>query len=361
MRIRIAASVLLVLVSLALLPGCKNLKPVGSDEPEVPDFNAEEYPDAIRLSNGSASLIIVPSIGGRIMRYGLVGGPNVLWNNPKARRLADPGAPPSTQPDAYVNYGGDKAWPWPQDQWPLLMGRTYPPPAEADQVPFKSRLVGSHGVRLESPPIRSHGCRIVREITLDPVGTRVTIVTRLELATYDRPPPELAAWSVTQVPGDAKLYARVLPDGVVRPMRPGGGPPTTRPVAGRVFAIEPPVPGTSKLGLDGDILAAALGKTLYIQHSSTAAAANVAGYRRGERAQVFTQQADPPKRDVPRYVELEFTSPRRDLAASATPELRVTWQLVESPQPWSDKSVGAYLQGDLPAEPANPRLPGGVP
>ena len=38
-------------------------------------------------------------------------------------RIADR---PTTQ-STYVNYGGDKAWPWPQDDWPLLIGRHYPP------------------------------------------------------------------------------------------------------------------------------------------------------------------------------------------------------------------------------------------
>jgi hypothetical protein len=295
------------------------------------------------------------------MRYGFVGEGNVLWNNPQAQQLREQAA---TRPTMNVNYGGDKAWPWPQDQWPLLLGRSYPPPAEADQAPYKSRLIGSHGVRLESPPIPSHGARIVREIKLDGQGTRVTIVTRLEpiASSEHQPPPELAAWSVTQVPGFAKMYARLLPDGVARAMEPAARPAATRPVMGRVIAIEPPVPHAAKLGLDADLLAIASGKTLFVQHSASAAApVNVAGYRRAERAQLFVQQADPPRRDVPRYVELEFTSPRRDLAAGQMPELRVTWQLVEASQPWTEKAIGAYLQGDLPGEPANRGLPIDVP
>ena len=138
-----------------------------------------------------------------------------------------------------------------------------------------------------------------------------------------------------------------------------------RPVAGRVIAIEPPVPHASKLGLDGDILAAAFGKTLFIQQCVTAGAAKVSGYRRAERAQVFVQQADPPARDVPRYVELEFTGPRRDLASGSPAELRVVWHLAEAQAegeaPWTEAAIGAYLQGELPSQPPNRRMPGVVP
>jgi hypothetical protein len=349
-----------LLLSLALLftlASCKSTRPVGSDAPDVPDFAHGEYPDAIRLSNGTVNLLIVPSIGGRIMRYGYVGGPNVLWNNPKLPKATDPS--PATRP-TYINYGGDKAWPWPQDEWPLRIGRTYPPPDECDQAPFKSRLIGSHGVRLESPPIPSHAARIVREIILEPAGTRVTIVTRLEQGTADRPPPSMAAWSVTQIPGNARLYARLLPDGVTRPMAPATAPIATRPLDdGRAIALDPPSPRAAKLGLDADILAAAVGNVLFVQNSQTAATA-ARGYRGTERAQVFVQQADKPKLDVPRYAELEFTSPRQDLAAGEVPELRVTWELRQHPAGWTDDRVAAFLRNDTP-EPANLLPPLDVP
>src|SRR5688500_12664724 len=254
---RIALPLLLLL--LALL-SCKPAQPVGSDQPELPDPDTSAFPDAIRLSNGTVNLVVVPSIGGRILRYGFVGGTNVLWNNPKTSKL------PTTRP-TYFNYGGDKAWPWPQDDWPLLIGRHFPPPPECDQAPFKSRLIGSHGVRLESPPIPSHAARIVREIMLEPSGTRVTIVTRLELASGERPPPSMAAWSVTQVPGDVQVYARMIPDGVYESMRPDMPTPATRPIGAssprdRVIAIEKTTPASSKVGLDADALAVLAGNLL---------------------------------------------------------------------------------------------------
>ena len=357
---------LLIVVALVLL-SCKSTADI--DDPDFAQFVDPEFPDPIRLTNGNVNLIVVPSFGGRIMRYGFVGGPNLLWNNPDARP-PDPHvvADATTQPKN-MNYGGDKAWPWPQDQWPLLIGRTYPPPEEADQQPYKSRRIGSHTVRLESPPIPSHRARIVREITLAPVGTRVKIVTRLEpVAGSDRPPPELAAWSVTQIPGNAKLYARMIPDGVTKPMNLGAStmPPTTKPVVDAVVAVIPPTPRAGKLGIDADVLAAASGPALFVQRSPTAAT-NSHGYRRTERAQIFCQQADVKEKErnrsgvVPRYLELEFTSPRQDLASGRVAELVVTWDIQEAAEPsWTDKAVAAFLLADTP-EPANLLPAPGVP
>ena len=353
------APLVALLLLLTTFLGCGVDKHAGDDDFDIPPPALSEHHDAIRLNNGTVNLIIVPSLGGRIMRYGYSSGPNVLWTNPDAKS-----SPPSsdsataTMPairPAATNYGGDKAWPWPQDEWPRLIGRTYPPPQEADQAVYRSRLIGSHGVRLESPTIASHAARIVREIMLEPAGTRVTIVTRLEPTGGDRPPPSMAAWSVTQIPGEAKLFARIMPGGVTRPMAPAATPPaTTRPVRdGRVITIRPPVPRASKLGLDADVLAAALGSILFVQRSPTAAAASEPGYRAAERAQIFCQKASGSS-TRPQYLELEFTSPRRDLAAGDVPELRVTWELRDDPKGWPDEKVAALLLNDTP-EPANMR------
>src|ERR1043165_8928211 len=65
------------------------------------------------LSNGKFEVIYVPQIG-RIMRYGRIGGPNMLWENPKyfgkTVDLKNPGKD-------WTNFGGDKLWSAPQDRW----------------------------------------------------------------------------------------------------------------------------------------------------------------------------------------------------------------------------------------------------
>jgi hypothetical protein len=173
--------------------GCKSAPSTasteaGGDEIELPETEDTVWPDAIRLNNGTVTVVVVPSIGGRIMRYARTGeGENVLWTNPdvQPRSVLGRDEPTTTTPSAWRNFGGDKAWPWPQDQWPLYTGRTWPPPSEADHVPFKPRLIGRLGVRLESPPLPGYSARIVREISLEPTGTRVNIVTRFERVDSD--------------------------------------------------------------------------------------------------------------------------------------------------------------------------------
>src|SRR5688500_18939538 len=39
------------------------------------------WPDCYRFTNGTVNVVIVPAIG-RVMYYGPVGGPNLLWENP---------------------------------------------------------------------------------------------------------------------------------------------------------------------------------------------------------------------------------------------------------------------------------------
>src|SRR5438105_716976 len=39
------------------------------------------WPGCFRLTNGTVDVVVVPQIG-RVMRYGPVGGPNLLWENP---------------------------------------------------------------------------------------------------------------------------------------------------------------------------------------------------------------------------------------------------------------------------------------
>src|SRR5262245_60839367 len=68
---------------------------------------------AWRMTNGTVELILVPQIG-RIMRYGFVGGPNVLWENPAMHGKV---VPPKAGDKEWANYGGDKLWPAPQDRW----------------------------------------------------------------------------------------------------------------------------------------------------------------------------------------------------------------------------------------------------
>ena len=83
-RLYTLASIAAVVVALVLLP-C-------AAEVTVERITYHGWADSWRMSNGAIDLVVVPRIG-RIMRYGRVGGPNMLWENPDTiGKAADLGA-----------------------------------------------------------------------------------------------------------------------------------------------------------------------------------------------------------------------------------------------------------------------------
>jgi len=322
-------------------------KAAGDDRDfEVPAVEMSEWPDAIRLSNGQVNLFVVPSIG-RVMRFGYSDAPNVIWTNSKLRprRIGETieETQAATTKPTWKNWGGDKAWPWPEDQWPLHICRTWPPPVEVDQMPMSNRLIGGLGVRMESKPVHGYGVKLVREIALDPADPAATIVTRWETASADLPPSELAAWQITQVPVAAgvTIYGKLAPVGAVIGLNPAPWE-GRHAIAPGILVIDLPEQHAGKIGLDAATLAWAAGEVLFVAHSETAVR-EANRYRTGERAQVFIQT--PPNPQSPsRYAEFEFTSPRKDLARGENPELRVTWRLfrIENGK-WTDAEVVKVL------------------
>ena len=66
---------------------------------------------------------------------------NRTWDG----RLADP-----TDPD-WSNFGGDKAWPAPQADWPELTPRSWPPPAAFDALPVRVEVNQKDGFGINGP------------------------------------------------------------------------------------------------------------------------------------------------------------------------------------------------------------------
>lgn len=316
------------------------------------------WPGCFRLTNGTVDVVIVPQIG-RVMRYGPVGGPNLLWENP-----ALAGRAPNPSPAAgvtWANFGGDKVWPWPQD-WAGRTGRAWPPPPEADQAGYDVIMDGGT-VRMTSAPLRGFDVRVVRELTLAPTGTQLTIDSRLEPArapAADRyaaytiattnpsgqpatrpstgpasqpavasasqpttrpatsPAGPLAAWTVTQFPPPDQAFARLVPGAGLR--EPYWGLTDVRwdrarPAGEGVFAVTPQ-PKMGKVGFDADVLAWRRGTDLVVLRCSYPGATG--GPKSGERGQLWNN-VDPP------YVELEFTGPMAVPFADPPATLRVVW------------------------------------
>jgi hypothetical protein len=131
---------------------------------------------AWQMSNGTVELVYVPQIG-RVMRYGYVGGPNVLWNNADLYgKTTDPANPGKD----WINYGGDKLWPAPQSAW------NWPPDPLMDSGQQNVSLTPDKHLIVEGHTSFKHRIRFQREISLDSSGTAVTFKNRIINA--NRPP-----------------------------------------------------------------------------------------------------------------------------------------------------------------------------
>lgn len=278
---------------------------------------------SLKLTNGVVELIVVPALG-RIMRYGFPGGPNLIWEDP-----ALAGQPANRR--TFPRFGGNKAWPWPQDEWPAHIGHDWPPPPAADQAEYTSSIIGPSAVRLKSPLLVGFGMTIVREIQLSPKGTQVMVTTRLEHISSGGPAQNLAAWSITPAAAPETLLVRLTPGSPLptgyKPL--GAFDPFASVTAeNRILRVVRQPDKSSKIGIDGDVIGAVYGDTLWLLRDQTP---KVAGeYQPGERVQVFASadSREDTARGLPPYMELEMTSPRKRLARDGdSVALTEVWEL----------------------------------
>ena len=301
------------------------------------------WPEAYRLANGTVEVIVVPSVG-RVMRYGFVGGPNVLWEN---SFLLGKTAVPARAGGDWQNFGGDKIWPWPQGEWGQRTGRDWPPPTAADHAPHQAAVVGPGVLRLTSPIMAGYGVRIVRDVELAPSGTRVRIRSRLAKVRDGAAFP-VAAWSVTQMPVPDLLFARPMAgttlENGVKPVAGDDAPWKSVRRESGVLVLERPTARNSKLFFDADLLAWAEGDTLFTQRPA-APVPPVSDYEPGDRAQIFSLADDPNTPDAA-YVELEMTSSKRILAKGESATLDVIWELRRLPNGQrTPAAIAALLTG----------------
>ncbi|MCS6829718.1 MAG: hypothetical protein RMM08_01590 [Armatimonadota bacterium] len=274
------------------------------------------WQDSYRLSNGTVEVIVVPSIA-RIMHYGFAGEPNTLWVNP-----ATEGKP--VKPGEWLNHGGDKAWVWPQDEWPQRIGRGWPPPSATDQVPHQVEIVNGNVVRLSSPLVAGYGVRVVREVRLEPSGTRVHILTRLEKLRDGADFP-VAAWVVAQLPVPDLLLVRLYPGSTLSEgykLFSLDAWKAVRRLAPDILLPERRSEVAVKLGCDAEVLAWFKSPYLVVHRSPIS---DLADFRPGDHAQIFSNS------DALPYIELEFTSPLKVLRKGESVSLEVTWELHRVP------------------------------
>ncbi len=123
--------------------------------------------NATTLSNGVASVQVVPDIGGRVIQYNL-GSFEYFWVNQSLTGKLPPKS--GLAPDgSWLNYGGEKLWPAPQgwdnaEQWPG------PPDVVLDGSPYRCERLEKNGrkasIRLTSGEDPRSGIQFSRDIQL---------------------------------------------------------------------------------------------------------------------------------------------------------------------------------------------------
>ena len=160
------------------------------------------WPDSLLMTNGVVEVVIVPAIG-RVMQFRYAGedrGP--FFEN----RDLD-GKAPDPNSAEWINFGGDKTWPAPQDDWPKMTPRKWPPPPTFDSVPLKAE-VKKDAVELVSPVDPNYGIRTRRIVQLEPGKAIMTIRTIYEKAQGD--PVKVGVWVITQM-AEPEKAGMILP------------------------------------------------------------------------------------------------------------------------------------------------------
>jgi hypothetical protein len=202
---------LIALLLFAVLFTAAEIKSSTPEQPEVQKTSGfsvapETYhgwPGSYTMSNGVVEVVIVPAIG-RVMQFRLRGEER----GPFFENRALDGKPPDPKATEWVNFGGDKTWPAPQDDWPKLTPRKWPPPPTFDSLPLKAE-VKRGSVELISPVDPHYGIRTRRIIRLEPGKPAMTIRTIYEKLQGD--PVKVGVWVITQL-GEPEKARMLLPE-----------------------------------------------------------------------------------------------------------------------------------------------------
>jgi hypothetical protein len=306
----------------------------------VKTVHFQGWKDAVELSNGDAVVVVVPAVG-RILHYGLADGKNVLWTD--ANLAGRPAQVPSGLPREWMNFGGDKLWPTPQEFWPLTNGAGWPPDPWFDGGAQSAALL-EDGVEITGQMSPFIGARPYRSVRLADRGAAVRIRQRIEkvrpAADASVEPVAFTAWSVTQIR---------LPEQVLFPLHPKSrfperfrdcrfepAPYRARfSVEGSTGVMTPDPPHSQKTGVDsGPWLAAVLDGLLVIQRFDHHPGAE---YPEGGLSATCYMCSD--------YAELEVMSPIRRLGIGESIENEVRWDLLRLPD--SCRNAGERREAGL--------------
>ena len=157
---------------------------------------------AYRMTDGRTEAVIVPDLA-RVMRYGFVGGPNILWN------AAPPDPAKPIDYTQWINWGGDKTWLGPQSSWLLVQGTNNWPPDATLTCLQTAEVLPGNALRLTGRVSNAWGARIVREYRFGPKGEFLVNQT---VEKVSGPKVELTIWDVFQSQSPDAIFLPLNPN-----------------------------------------------------------------------------------------------------------------------------------------------------
>jgi len=181
--------------------------------------NYHGCPNSYVMSNGTVEAIVVPAIG-RVMQFRFVGEDS----GPFFENRAMDGKHPIPASKEWGNFGGDKTWPSPQEDWPKVTPRAWPPPVAFDSMPVQASIEDEN-LRLISAVDPDYGIRTERVISLGDRRHQMTIETTYHKVKGE--PRKVGVWIITQLnepedvciqnPGKFVRQSEQLPLGLKEP------------------------------------------------------------------------------------------------------------------------------------------------
>jgi hypothetical protein len=317
----------LILMATALLGALTALPVAAQQQATTLTKTTWEGRTAYRLSDGKTEAVIVPELSSRVIAFGFVGGPNVLWNAAKGREW---------KPGEWKNWGGEKVWPSPQSAWPVYFAPPWPPHTTYDGDGHKAEVVSGNRLRTTGPVMQGWGVRAVREFGFDPATGDFVITTTFRKESGE--PRQIAVWNVTQVPQPDAVFLQVNPDSTYKTGYHwfGGTTPkeaqTTAPAPGEPLLYRPTPTGGYKLGLDAPVITAVAvkGDLAFVLHADKK---KDEAYPEGADGSGFPVTVWNNGSDVPdeRYNEIEIQSPLTIMKKGDTLMNVVHWSLHRLP------------------------------
>lgn len=215
---------------------------------EITPIKYHGWPGSYLISNGVAEVIVVPAVG-RVMQFRMAGDETgVFWEN----RVLE-GQQPASPDVEWSNFGGDKSWPAPQDDWSKVAGRPWPPPSAYDSMPVQAVVKGSELV-LTSPVDPGYGIQVVRHVSLHPTQAKLAIRTAYHKVSGRA--VKAGVWIITQLRDPQRVFA-LLPE--VLKHTPGfyqmqGPAPCEFRHGGRLISLKRDRASNLKIGAEGNSL-----------------------------------------------------------------------------------------------------------